>query len=154
MKAGRSLSTVIVVAAVAVLLFGSMYPNLLPSTLNPEWSVTIDNGSSTPYTLRIMTWASLALLPLVLILPGLDVLGVPQADQRRRDTRLDRIVEAPVLTAHACPDRPAAVARLGGDASFPCRRTVCGVLTAACTIASAVVLAGIVAGVITDPRQR
>ena len=59
-------STVVVVAAVVVLLFGSMYPNLLPSTLNPEWSVTIYNGSSTPYTLKIMTWASLTLLPLVI----------------------------------------------------------------------------------------
>ena len=57
---------VVVIAAVAVLIFGSMYPTLLPSTLNPEWGVTIYNGSSTPYTLRIMTWASLALLPLVL----------------------------------------------------------------------------------------
>ena len=63
-------STVVVVAAVAVLIFGSMYPNLLPSTLNPDWSVTIENGSSTPYTLRIMTWASLALLPLVLTYQG------------------------------------------------------------------------------------
>jgi cytochrome d ubiquinol oxidase subunit II len=59
-------STVVVVAAVVVLLFGSMYPNLLPSTLNPEWSVTIYNGSSTPYTLRIMSWASLTLLPLII----------------------------------------------------------------------------------------
>jgi cytochrome d ubiquinol oxidase subunit II len=59
-------STVVVVAAVAVLLFGSLYPNLLPSTLNPEWSVTIYNGSSTPYTLKIMSWASLTLLPLVI----------------------------------------------------------------------------------------
>ena len=63
-------STVVVVAAVTVLIFGSMYPNLLPSTLNPEWSVTVENGSSTPYTLRIMTWASLALLPLVLTYQG------------------------------------------------------------------------------------
>ena len=59
-------STVAVVAAVVVLLFGSMYPNLLPSTLNPEWSVTIYNGSSTPYTLKIMSWASLTLLPLII----------------------------------------------------------------------------------------
>jgi cytochrome d ubiquinol oxidase subunit II len=57
---------VVVVAAVATLIFGSMYPNLLPSTLNPDWSVTVANGSSTPYTLRIMSWASLALLPLVI----------------------------------------------------------------------------------------
>lgn len=59
-------STILVVAAVAVLLFGSLYPNLLPSTLDPDWSVTIYNGSSTPYTLKIMTWASLTLLPLVI----------------------------------------------------------------------------------------
>ena len=59
--------TMLVVASVVVLLFGSLYPNLLPSTLNPDWSVTIYNGSSTPYTLKIMTWASLTLLPLVMI---------------------------------------------------------------------------------------
>jgi cytochrome d ubiquinol oxidase subunit II len=59
-------STMVVVASVVVLLFGSMYPNLLPSTLNPDWNVTIYNGSSTPYTLAIMSWASLTLLPLVL----------------------------------------------------------------------------------------
>jgi cytochrome d ubiquinol oxidase subunit II len=63
-------SMVVVIAAVAVLVFGSMYPNLLPSTLNPEWSVTIYNGSSTAYTLKIMSWASLTLLPLVMIYQG------------------------------------------------------------------------------------
>jgi cytochrome d ubiquinol oxidase subunit II len=64
---GRAfVSTMVVVAAVVVLLFGSLYPNLLPSTLDPQWSVTIHNGSSTPYTLKIMSWASLTLLPLVL----------------------------------------------------------------------------------------
>src|SRR5262245_56763633 len=62
--------TVVVIAAVVVLLFGSLSPNLLPSTLNPEWSVTIYNGSSTPYTLKIMSWASLTLLPLVIIYQG------------------------------------------------------------------------------------
>ncbi|OMC34658.1 cytochrome d ubiquinol oxidase subunit II [Mycobacterium sp. GA-1841] len=63
-------ATVVVVAAVVVLLFGSMYPHLLPSTLNPEWGITIYNGSSTPYTLKIMSWASLTLLPLVLVYQG------------------------------------------------------------------------------------
>ena len=56
----------VVITAVVVLLFGSMYPNLLPSTLNADWSVTIYNASSTPYTLKIMSWASLTLLPLVI----------------------------------------------------------------------------------------
>ncbi|MGV0742772.1 cytochrome d ubiquinol oxidase subunit II [Mycolicibacterium sp. XJ870] len=63
-------ATVTVVAAVVVLIFGSMYPHLLPSTLNADWGVTIYNGSSTPYTLKIMSWASLTLLPLVLIYQG------------------------------------------------------------------------------------
>jgi cytochrome d ubiquinol oxidase subunit II len=63
-------SMVVVIAAVAVLVFGSMYPNLLPSTLNQQWSVTIYNGSSTAYTLKIMSWASLTLLPLVMIYQG------------------------------------------------------------------------------------
>ena len=57
---------VVVIAAVTVLLFGSMYPNLLPSTLNPDWNVTIFNGSSSAYTLKIMSWASLTLVPLVI----------------------------------------------------------------------------------------
>jgi cytochrome bd ubiquinol oxidase subunit II len=61
---------VTVVAAVVVLIFGAMYPYLLPSTLNPDWGVSIYNGSSTPYTLKIMSWASLVLLPLVLIYQG------------------------------------------------------------------------------------
>jgi cytochrome d ubiquinol oxidase subunit II len=55
----------VVVAAVASCCSADV-PNLLPSTLNPEWSVTIYNGSSTPYTLKIMSWASLTLLPLVI----------------------------------------------------------------------------------------
>ena len=63
-------STVVVIGGVAVLVFGAMYPNLLPSTLNPDWSVTIYNGSSTPYTLKIMSWASLTLLPLVMLYQG------------------------------------------------------------------------------------
>ncbi|MBU9765051.1 cytochrome d ubiquinol oxidase subunit II [Mycobacterium sp. TNTM28] len=63
-------ATVVVVAAVVILLFGSMYPNLLPSTLNLQWGVSIYNGSSTPYTLKIMSWASLTLLPLVLVYQG------------------------------------------------------------------------------------
>jgi cytochrome d ubiquinol oxidase subunit II len=39
---------------------------LAPSTLNPQWSVTIHNASSTPYTLKIMTWAVVIFLPFIL----------------------------------------------------------------------------------------
>jgi cytochrome bd ubiquinol oxidase subunit II len=63
-------STMVVVAALVLLLFGSLYPNLVPSTLNSEWSLTISNASSTPYTLKIMTWAALIFTPLVMLYQG------------------------------------------------------------------------------------
>ncbi|WP_156689565.1 cytochrome d ubiquinol oxidase subunit II [Mycobacterium sp. Marseille-P9652] len=59
--------TAIVVAAVVILLFGSLYPNLVPSTLNKQWSVTIYNASSTPYTLKVMTWVTAFMAPLTVV---------------------------------------------------------------------------------------
>ena len=61
------ISTTLVVVSVIVLLFGALFPNLVPSTLNPEWSLTIYNASSTPYTLEVMTWAAAIFAPLVVI---------------------------------------------------------------------------------------
>jgi len=60
----------LVVAAVVVLLFGALYPNLVPSTLNKQWSVTIYNASSTPYTLKILTWVTAFFLPLTVAYQG------------------------------------------------------------------------------------
>jgi cytochrome d ubiquinol oxidase subunit II len=59
-------ATTVVVAAVVVLLFAVLYPNLVPSTLNPDWSLTVANASSTPYTLKIMSWAAAIFAPLVI----------------------------------------------------------------------------------------
>ncbi|KAA8969709.1 cytochrome d ubiquinol oxidase subunit II [Mycobacterium sp.] len=64
------LSAGVVVAAVVVLLFGALYPNLIPSTLNPQWSLTIANASSTPYTLKVMTVVAGLLTPLVMMYQG------------------------------------------------------------------------------------
>ena len=61
------LCTALVGAAVVILLFGSLYPNLVPSTLNEQWNVTIYNASSTPYTLKIMTWVTAFLAPLTVV---------------------------------------------------------------------------------------
>jgi len=58
--------TATVVVAVVVLLFGSLYPNLVPSTLNPAWSLDVQNASSSPYTLTVMSWAALIFAPLVI----------------------------------------------------------------------------------------
>ena len=54
------------VVAVIVMLFGDLYPNLVPSTLNPEWSLTIHNASSSPYTLKVATWVAVVTAPLVI----------------------------------------------------------------------------------------
>ncbi len=59
-------ATATVIAAVVVLLFGCLYPNLIPSTLDPSWSLTIHNASSTGYTLTIMSWAAVLVTPLVI----------------------------------------------------------------------------------------
>ena len=61
------LCAAVVVAAVVVLLFGVLYPNLVPSTLNAQWNVTIYNASSTPYTLKIMTWVTAIMAPLTVV---------------------------------------------------------------------------------------
>jgi cytochrome bd ubiquinol oxidase subunit II len=59
--------TALVVAAVVVLLFGALYPNLVPSTLDEQSSLTIHNASSTPYTLKIMTWVTAFFAPLTVV---------------------------------------------------------------------------------------
>ncbi|MGW5775735.1 cytochrome d ubiquinol oxidase subunit II [Streptomyces sp. NPDC003863] len=70
-RAGRegwsfALSGVTITAAVAM-LFLALFPDVMPSSLNPEWSLTVTNASSTPYTLKIMTWCAAIATPLVLL---------------------------------------------------------------------------------------
>lgn len=60
----------LVVASVVALLFGALYPYLVPSTLNEQWSVTIHNASSTPYTLKVMTWVTAIFAPLTVVYQG------------------------------------------------------------------------------------
>ena len=47
--------------------FAGLFPRLMVSSLQPEWSLTIYNASSTPYTLGIMSIAACCLVPLILI---------------------------------------------------------------------------------------
>jgi cytochrome d ubiquinol oxidase subunit II len=48
-------------------LFVTLYPDVLPSTTNPAFSLTTENAASTPYTLRIMTWVAVVFTPIVLL---------------------------------------------------------------------------------------
>jgi cytochrome d ubiquinol oxidase subunit II len=54
---------------VGATLFGvvGLYPNLLPSSLNPAYSLTIFNSSSSPLTLKIMLGVALTFVPIVLV---------------------------------------------------------------------------------------
>lgn len=51
-------------------IFMSLYPRVMVSSLDPAWSLTIYNASSTPYTLRIMSVVALVFVPLVLAYQG------------------------------------------------------------------------------------
>ncbi|WP_066951843.1 cytochrome d ubiquinol oxidase subunit II [Streptomyces lushanensis] len=64
-----ALSGVTIVAVVAM-LFLTLFPNVMPSSLNPAWNLTVTNASSTPYTLKIMTWCAGIATPLVLLYQG------------------------------------------------------------------------------------
>jgi cytochrome d ubiquinol oxidase subunit II len=59
--------TIVLVTAAA---FHALYPNVMISTLNPAWSLTVYNASSSPYTLRIMSGVALVMVPVVLAYQG------------------------------------------------------------------------------------
>ncbi|HIW68634.1 MAG TPA: cytochrome d ubiquinol oxidase subunit II [Candidatus Dietzia merdigallinarum] len=62
--------TTVAIASTIALLFGSLFPDVMPSTLDPAWSLTIHNASSGQYTLTIMTWAAAFLTPIVMLYQG------------------------------------------------------------------------------------
>jgi cytochrome d ubiquinol oxidase subunit II len=53
-----------------VLLFAQLWPNVLPSTDVAAGTVSIANGSSSAYTLKVMTWVAATIIPVVLIYQG------------------------------------------------------------------------------------
>ncbi|GAA2269513.1 cytochrome c oxidase assembly protein [Streptomyces ruber] len=63
------LSGLTVVAAVAM-LFLTLFPNVMPSSLHEDWNLTVTNASSSPYTLKIMTWCAGIATPVVLLYQG------------------------------------------------------------------------------------
>lgn len=49
-----------------VTVFMNLFPNVMISSLNPEWSLTIYNAASSQYTLKVMTIVALTMVPIVL----------------------------------------------------------------------------------------
>ncbi|MER6051667.1 cytochrome d ubiquinol oxidase subunit II [Streptomyces sp. NPDC001793] len=60
----------ITIVAVVAMLFLTLFPNVMPSTLNESWSLTVSNASSSPYTLKIMTWCAGIAAPIVMLYQG------------------------------------------------------------------------------------
>ncbi|MEU7826845.1 cytochrome d ubiquinol oxidase subunit II [Catellatospora sp. NPDC049133] len=64
--AGTAACLVLTVAS----LFSGLYPYVMPSTTADVFSLTVTNASSTPYTLKIMTWVAVVFTPVVVAYQG------------------------------------------------------------------------------------
>jgi cytochrome bd ubiquinol oxidase subunit II len=51
-------------------LFVTLFPDVMPSTIAAANSLTVHNASSTPYTLKVMTWVAVVFTPIVLVYQG------------------------------------------------------------------------------------
>ncbi len=57
----------IAIAATVAMFFLALFPDVMPSSLDPDWSLTVSSASSSPYTLKIMTWCAGIATPFVLL---------------------------------------------------------------------------------------
>ncbi|WP_022893319.1 cytochrome d ubiquinol oxidase subunit II [Agromyces subbeticus] len=60
----------ITIAAAVLALFASLFPDVMPASNDPANSLTIENASSSAYTLTVMSWVAVIALPLVLVYQG------------------------------------------------------------------------------------
>jgi cytochrome d ubiquinol oxidase subunit II len=59
--------TSLTIVFVVLTIFTFLYPRVMVSSLNPDWSLTIQNAASSAGTLRLMTIVTLIFLPIVLL---------------------------------------------------------------------------------------
>jgi cytochrome bd ubiquinol oxidase subunit II len=64
------IGTAFAIGLAVVALFAHLYPNVMPSSTSAAFNLTIDNASSTDYTLTIMTVVAVIFTPLVLLYQG------------------------------------------------------------------------------------
>ncbi len=62
--------TAVSITFALITFFRILFPRVMVSSLNPDWSLTIYNASSTPYTLQVMTVVALIFVPIVLVYQG------------------------------------------------------------------------------------
>ncbi len=51
-------------------LFLALFPAVMPSSLDPAWSLTTANAASTAYTLKVLTVIAAIFTPLVMLYQG------------------------------------------------------------------------------------
>ena len=64
------IGTSITIVGVVMLLFGGLFPRVMPSSLGEQFDLTIYNASSSEYTLQVMTFVAVIFVPLVLLYQG------------------------------------------------------------------------------------
>ncbi len=62
--------TGITIIGIAVVIFATLFPRVLPSSLDPAFDLTIYNASSSAYSLQVMSVIGLTLVPIILIYQG------------------------------------------------------------------------------------
>jgi cytochrome d ubiquinol oxidase subunit II len=59
-------ATAVTIAACIIAIFVDLYPNVMVSSTNPAYNLTVHNTASAPYSLKAMTVVVIVFLPLVL----------------------------------------------------------------------------------------
>ncbi|QHC73939.1 cytochrome d ubiquinol oxidase subunit II [Rathayibacter sp. VKM Ac-2805] len=66
-REGRAFALLAGTIALAVLaLFATLFPAVMPASNVPAYGLTIENASSSPYTLTVMSWTALVFVPLII----------------------------------------------------------------------------------------
>jgi cytochrome bd ubiquinol oxidase subunit II len=60
------LSSALTIASTTLFGVVGLFPNLIPSSLDPKFSMTVTNSSSSPLTLKIMLAVALTFVPIVI----------------------------------------------------------------------------------------
>jgi cytochrome d ubiquinol oxidase subunit II len=69
-RAGREgwafVGTFATIGLAVIGLFLALFPDVMPSTTDPAYSLTTTNAAATAYTLKVMTWVAVVFTPIVL----------------------------------------------------------------------------------------
>ena len=59
--------TGVTIGFAVITLFVTLFPNVMPSSISAAYDLTVENASSTPYTLKVMTFVAVVMTPIVLV---------------------------------------------------------------------------------------